>query len=60
MISTVTSKLDPQYDVIDALKNNFSDGKHDRTQNLSDEVIDQLKRVNVVYTVGGWLFYSRW
>jgi para-aminobenzoate synthetase component 1 len=43
MISTVTSKLDPQYGVIDALKNNFSDGKHDWTQNLSDEVIDQLE-----------------
>jgi hypothetical protein len=35
MISTVTSKLDPQYSAVDALKP--LDGKYDGAQNFSDE-----------------------
>jgi hypothetical protein len=50
MISTVTSKLDPQYGVIDALKNNFSWEAWLERQRSAMKIIDQ-RRVDVVYTV---------
>jgi hypothetical protein len=44
--------------VIDALKTTFPMGSMMEHQKIfDDEVIDQLKRVNVVYTVSSWLFY---
>jgi para-aminobenzoate synthetase component 1 len=43
MISTVTSKLDPQYSAVDALKP-LSDGKYDGAPKISVmKIIEQLE-----------------
>jgi para-aminobenzoate synthetase component 1 len=53
MISTVTSKLDPQYSAVDALKP-LSDGKYDGAPKISVmKIIEQLTKR--VYSGVRWL-----
>jgi para-aminobenzoate synthetase component 1 len=50
MISTVTSKLDPQYSAVDALKP-LLDGKYDGAPKISVmRIIEQLEETKRVYS----------